>query len=154
MSPELFDPTSPIAAAIPEITLRLTTNLSQISPLDEAPLDSLIRFKRHHKARWDIETKRFIPLENPHWEWDSTVAVVTTADDLVERMSDGTLTDWVKDIRLILGLSATDQMIVIIKGLQSYYAKTKTMVNREFTAAARAGLAGKHMTHGAASTLR
>ncbi len=59
------------------------------------------------------------------------------------------LRTWIADVRLTLGLSLKEQIMVMIKGLQKYHSKTKAMVNREFTAAARAGIDG---TEGLAST--
>ena len=143
-SPDLLLPTSPIAAALPEIQHRLTTNLSSLSPLDSAAcsLPGVIRFKRHLQARWDQPTKRFVPLTTPRWEWDPTTLVVLTADELVDKISGMSemLIEWSRDVRSVLDLGSKEMMMILVKGLKGYYAKTKTLKNREFTAAARAGL--------------
>ena len=77
--------------------------------------------------------------------WENTVLIVVTAEEVVDMIAfeGGMLETWTTDMRLTLGLSVQDQIMIMIKGLQKYYAKTKTMANREFTAAARAGVDGR-----------
>ena len=72
------------------------------------------------------------------------MVVMVTAEEIVDKIvhGGGMLDDWMGDTRLTLGLSGNDQMMVMVKGLQKYYSKTKTLANKEFTAAARAGLDG------------
>ena len=67
-----------------------------------------------------------------------------TAEEVVDKISHGggMFDTWSADIRLTLGLSEINQVVVMIKGLHKYYMKTKMLANREFTAAARAGLDG------------
>lgn len=69
---------------------------------------------------------------------------MVTAEEVVDMIASegGMLETWTTDVRLTLGLSVKDQIMIMVKGLQKYYAKTKTMANREFTAAARAGVDG------------
>ncbi|KAK8845528.1 hypothetical protein IAR55_006243 [Kwoniella newhampshirensis] len=146
LSADLESPSAPIAAALPEIRTRITDNHSEIRflPQPESPIPGVIRFKRHLKARWDPAKKQFIPLDDPRWVWESTVLVILNAVDLVDKIAAGEeeLSTWASDVRLTLGLSAKEQMMVMIKGLQKYYSKTKSMANKEFAAAARAGLGG------------
>lgn len=46
------------------------------------------------------------------------------------------------DVRLALEMKPTQQLIIMIKGLVKYYSKLKSKQNKEYTAAARAGLEG------------
>ncbi|ORX34758.1 hypothetical protein BD324DRAFT_643279 [Kockovaella imperatae] len=143
-SADLETPSSLIAGALPEIKTRLDDNLCKwfFDSREDSPHPGLIRFRRHVRARWDNTTKRFYPLDQPRWEWDKSVLVLSSADDLVDMISQGGdyLNTWMADLRMIAGLSADTQIILIIKGLEKYYSKTKTLANREYTAAARAGL--------------
>lgn len=66
--------------------------------------------------------------------------LVVTAEEVVDHVATDGLADWAADARLTLSMQANDQMLVMVKGLQKYYNKTKSIANREFTAAARAGL--------------
>lgn len=142
LSPDLQAPSSPIAGALPEIRLRIEGNESALHPLSEADsyLSGLIRFKRHHKARYDSALRRWVPLAHDKWEWEPTVLLVVTADEIIDLVATDELVNWAADARLTLGMRQTDQMLVMIKGLQKYYNKSKAIANREFTAAARAGL--------------
>ena len=72
--------------------------------------------------------------------------MIVQAEEIVDKVArsaagdgDG-LIDWASDVRLTLGVGAGDQIIIMIKGLTKYFNKTKSIANREFTAAARAGL--------------
>ena len=96
------------------------------------------------KARWDLEKKRFVLLDEVRWVWENTVMLVVTAEDVVDKILEGggNLKSWIVDTRMLLGLAEKDQVIVMMRGLGKYYSKTKTIANREFTAAARAGLDG------------
>jgi crossover junction endonuclease EME1 len=53
------------------------------------------------------------------------------------------LGEWAGDVRLTMGMKANDQLVIMIKGLAKYYSKLKSAQNKEYTAAARAGVAGK-----------
>jgi crossover junction endonuclease EME1 len=70
------------------------------------------------------------------------VLVIVTAEEVVDKIAMGgrLLSGWAVDVRLALGINDTDQMIVMITGLQKYYSKSKSLANRAFTAAVRAGL--------------
>jgi crossover junction endonuclease EME1 len=116
---------------------------------EASPVPGVIRFKRHVQARWDSAVKRWLPLDVTRWEWENTVLVIVTAEEIVDKIAadGGLLSGWASDVRLALGLAASDHIIVMVKGLQKYYAKTKSLANREFTAAARAGLDGAGSTH-------
>jgi crossover junction endonuclease EME1 len=137
-------PTSPIAGALPEIQARFTESSSEIHfmPEDESPIPGTIRIKRHVKAKWDAIGKRFLPLEQSYWEWDKTVLLLINAEDIVDKVVHGhdMLSSWIQDARLLLDLDPTEQIVIIVKGLGKYTAKTRTLANREFTAMARAGL--------------
>jgi len=137
-------PTSPIAGALPEIKARFTESLSKIHfmPKDESPMAGVMRIKRHVKARWDTVGKRFLPLDQPFWEWDKTMLLIVDAEEIVDKVIHGKdmLIDWIKDTRLLLNLGPMVQIVIIIRGMGKYTAKTKTLANREFTAMARAGL--------------
>ena len=102
------------------------------------------------KSRYDHVRKAWIPLGDPKWEWDGTVVIIITADDLVDMITDprgegGGLREWASDVRLAMGMKASDQLVIMIKGLGKYYSKLKSAQNKEFTAAARAGVAGKEV---------
>ncbi|WWD22481.1 hypothetical protein CI109_106974 [Kwoniella shandongensis] len=146
LSADLESPSAPIAAALPEIRTRIADNHSEIRflPESESPIPGVIRFKRHLKAKWDPAKKQFIPLDEPRWVWESTILVIINAEELVDKIAAGEeeLSTWASDVRLTLGLSSKEQMMVMIKGLQKYYSKTKSLANKEFAAAARAGLDG------------
>ncbi|WVW81889.1 hypothetical protein I302_103888 [Kwoniella bestiolae CBS 10118] len=166
LSSDLSHPTSPIAPALPEITKRITDNYSELHFLseEESPVAGLIKFKRHLKARWDGEKKQFIPLESPVWVWEGIYVLVFNAEEIVDKISPSSSTSisptegggeedgldelniWVSDIKLTLDLTAADQLIIVIKGLNRYYSKMKSLANRRFTAAARAGLNGSTTT--------
>ncbi|RSH81501.1 hypothetical protein EHS25_006858 [Saitozyma podzolica] len=151
LSWDLESPSSPIAGALPEIRTRVSDNFSQIHFMHEeaSPVPGVIRFKRHVQARWDPGVKRWLPLDVTRWEWENTVVMIVTAEEIVDKIAagGGLLSGWASDVRLALGLAASDHIIVMIKGLQKYYAKTKSLANREFTAAARAGLDGAGSAH-------
>jgi len=153
MSADMALPTSPIAGALPEIRARFTESLSEVSFMseDDSPIPGTIRIKRQVKARWDPSLKRFAPLTEPYWEWDSTILLVIDAEEVVDKMLHGQdmLLDWIRDARLLLGLESSVQIVVIVKGLGRYQAKTKTLANREFTAMARAGLSTTSSTSNA-----
>jgi crossover junction endonuclease EME1 len=158
LSADLQAPSCPIAGAMPEITHRITDNLSEIHflPQSESPISGVIRFKRHVKARYDHTRKAWIPLDDPRWEWEGVVLVIITADEVVDMITNSHrgegLRDWAGDVRLALGMKTSDQMAVMIKGLSKYYSKLKSLQNKEYTAAARAGVAGKEISgaaHGA-----
>ena len=80
--------------------------------------------------------------------------MVATAEQVVDQISHSSsyLATWLADIRLTLGLGEQDEIMIMIKGLQRYYSKTKALDNREFTAAARAGVAGGQVGVKALST--
>lgn len=76
--------------------------------------------------------------------------IIITADDLVDMITDprgegGGLREWASDVRLAMEMKASDQLVIMIKGLGKYYSKLKSAQNKEFTAAARAGVAGKEV---------
>ena len=145
LSSDMALPTSPIAGALPEIKGRFQDNGSDVVFMsdDETTVPGLIRFKRWVIARWDTKDKRFVPIDEPFWEWEPSVLLVVKAEFVVDRLnrSEDELADWIQDSRMLLGLGPADQIIVIIKGLGSYQSKTKSLANREYTAAARANLA-------------
>ncbi|WVQ93747.1 hypothetical protein IAU59_000824 [Kwoniella sp. CBS 9459] len=157
LSADLSHPTSPIAGALPEIKTRITDSHSELHFLPEAesPISGVIRFKRHLKARWDATKKHFIPLDEPKWVWEPSILMIINAEEIVDRIADisgdDKLSNFIADVRLTLGLKSTDQMMVMIKGLNKYYSKTKSLANKEFTAAARAGLAGSAGANGRTS---
>jgi len=144
MSADMALPASPIAGALPEIKARFTENLSEVHFMadDDSPMPGVIRIKRHVKAKWDTIGKRFIPLDQPFWEWDRTILFIVDAEEIVDKIIHGQnmLVNWIKDTRLLLGLEPAIQIVIVVKGLGKYQAKTKTLANREFTAMARAGL--------------
>lgn len=67
-----------------------------------------------------------------------------TAQELVDKIAlgDGTLRDWAADLRMIVGEQATSnpQMVLLVKGLEKYHSQTRSLMNKEYAAAARAGL--------------
>lgn len=145
LSADLQQPSCAIAGALPEITHRITDNLSELHylPESESPLPGIVRFKRHVKSRYDHIRKAWIPLDEPRWEWEGTILVIITADECVDMISTKGLRDWASDVRLAMGMKVNDQLVIMIKGLSKYYSKLKSAQNKEFTAAARAGVAGK-----------
>jgi crossover junction endonuclease EME1 len=145
LSADLQQPSSAIAGALPEITHRIIDNLSELHylPEHESPLPGIIRFKRHVKSRYDHTRKAWIPLDHPNWEWEGTILVIITADECVDMVHTKGLREWASDVRLAMGMKGNDQLVIMIKGLGKYYSKLKTAQNKEYTAAARAGVAGK-----------
>jgi len=95
------------------------------------------------KSRYDHTRKAWIPLDDPKWEWEGTVLVIITADECVVMIHTKGLREWASDVRLAMGMKVNDQLVIMIKGLGKYYSKLKTAQNKEYTAAARAGVAGK-----------
>lgn len=145
LSSDLQLPTCPIAAALPEISARISENFSELHylPEDESPIPGVIKFKRHVKSRYDHDRKAWIPLTEPKWEWEGSILVITTAEEVTDLISTDGLRDWVGDVRLAMDMKPSQQLIVMIKGLAKYYSKLKSKQNKEYTAAARAGLEGK-----------
>ncbi|WVQ76229.1 hypothetical protein IAR50_005894 [Cryptococcus sp. DSM 104548] len=146
LSADMSKTTSPIAGALPEIRTKLLDNQSALHfmPDSDSPISGAIRFKRHLQSRWDVAMKRFIPLDQPRWVWEKTVLVFITAEELVDKITDGedALVQWASDIRLLLSLSQQDQVIIMIKGIDHYYSKSTTISNKNHKAAALAGLGG------------
>lgn len=105
----------------------------------------MIKFKRHVKSRYDHDRKAWIPVDDPRWEWEGTVVIITTAEEVTDMISTDGLRDWVGDVRLVLGMKPSQQLIIMIKGFNKYYSKLKSQQNKEYTAAARAGMAGKEV---------
>jgi len=95
------------------------------------------------KSRYDHTRKAWIPLDHPKWEWEGTILVIITADECVDMIHTKGLREWASDVRLAMGMKGNDQLVIMIKGLGKYYSKLKTAQNKEYTAAARAGVAGK-----------
>ncbi|TYJ54898.1 hypothetical protein B9479_004406 [Cryptococcus floricola] len=146
LSADMAKPSSPIAGALPEITTKLKDNQSDLRFMSDSdsPIPGAIRFKRHLKARWDVAVKRFIPLDQPRWVWEKTVLILITAEELVDKIADGddALVQWASDVRLLMSLSQQNQVIIMIKGIEKYYSKSKSMANKDYMSAARAGLEG------------
>ncbi|WVQ91516.1 hypothetical protein IAS59_005315 [Cryptococcus gattii] len=152
-------PSSPIAGALPEIRNRIQDCQSALHflPESDSPIPGVIRFKRYLQARWDPESKRFVPLDDPRWVWEKTVLVIITAEELVDKIAEGgeekdLLAQWVSDVRLLLGLTMSDQMVLMIKGLQRYYSKSRALANKDYMNAARAGLEGGSVGSGGGSS--
>lgn len=148
-------PTSPIAGALPELRNRIQDCQSALHflPEPDSPIPGVIRFKRYLQARWDPEPKRFVPLDDPRWVWEKTVLVLITAEELVDKIADAdadadvdVLAQWASDVRLLLGLAMSDQVVLMIKGLQKYYSKSRSLANKDYINAARAGLDGGSAT--------
>lgn len=148
-------PTSPIAGALPELRNRIQDCQSALHflPEPDSPIPGVIRFKRHLQARWDPESKRFVPLDDPRWVWEKTVLVLITAEELVDKIADAdvgadvdVLAQWASDVRLLLGLAMSDQVVLMIKGLQKYYSKSRSLANKDYINAARADLDGGSAT--------
>ncbi|KAL1407069.1 hypothetical protein Q8F55_006482 [Vanrija albida] len=143
---DLSLPSAPIAGALPEIEARLAASNSAIHTLSqtETVVGATIRFLRHVRAEWDKDTKRYIPLDQERTEWDPTVVLVCSADDVVDFVAEGdnALIEWLADLRLTLRLKKEDQVILLVRGLDKYHAKTKSLAERAFRDAARAGLSG------------
>lgn len=125
LPPDLVASDSPIFDALPSIQTRLTTEVH------ENP-SRLIRINRHIQSRWDHPTKRFIPVD-PYWEYDATAILIATAEEIVSKIHDLNL--WISDIRV-----HTPSLILLVRNLDRFKAKIKTLANREFTSMARAGL--------------
>ena len=53
-----------------------------------------------------------------------------------------------------MDLSVDTQVMLLVKGLNKYFSKTKTLDNRDFTAAARAGLSDAGLSRSTATTDR
>lgn len=125
---------SPISAALPELRERFKENRSEIHTFEGVP--SVIRFKRHVRARYDGTAKRWVSIPQPRWEWESTVVVVATAEEVVDQIHSDSLVSWAKDLSLVTGAKQT---ILLVRGLKAYNTRTKSANTREFTAAAREG---------------
>lgn len=70
--------------------------------------------------------------------------VIISAQELVDKivLGNGALQDWAADLRMILRgqTSTASQMVLLVKGLEQYHSRTRSLVNKEYAAAARAGL--------------
>lgn len=143
---DLSLPSAPIAGALPEIKTRLEASNSTIHTMSEMDtvVGATVRFLRHIRAEWDTNTKRYIPLDKERTEWDPTVVLVCSADDVIDLVAEGgeALIEWLADLRLTLRLKKEDQVILLVRGLDKYHAKTKSLADRAFRDAARAGLSG------------
>lgn len=146
MSHDLSLPSSPIAGAMPELQRRVDASASSIIfvPEEDTVVEGTIRFLRRVRAEWDASVKQFIPLEEERDEWEPTTVLVATADAIVDRVSQGedALVDWMSDMRLTLNIQESAQLILVVKGMDKYHGKTKSLANRAFRDTARAGLAG------------
>ena len=144
LSADLELRSSPLASALPEIRARITESLSEVHflPASDSPVAGTIRIKRHVQARWDSTTKRFIPLDVSHWEWEPITILAVHATDVVDKILHGStsLVQWIRDVRLLLELQSDATLILVIKGMAKLQAKLRTQANREYIAAARAGL--------------
>jgi crossover junction endonuclease EME1 len=156
LSADLQVPSCPIAGALPEITARVTENFSELHYLPEgdSPISGVIKFKRNVKSRYDHNRKAWIPLDESRWEWDGTIVVIVTAEEVTDMISNAGLREWVNDVRLAMGMRPLDQMMIMIKGLAKHYSKLKSQQNREYTAAARAGLGGKEQITTSRNTVK
>lgn len=93
--------------------------------------------------------------------------VLITAEELVDKIADAdvggredadadadvdVLAQWASDVRLLLGLAMSDQVVLMIKGLQKYYSKSRSLANKDYINAARAGLDGGSATTATTAT--
>lgn len=145
MSHDLSLPTSPIAGALPEIRRRVEDSLSKLVTVSESEtiVGSTIRFLRHVSAEWDATMKRYVPLDVARTEWETTTILVASADEIVDRIirGGGELIEWIADVRLTLFLAPDEQLLLLVRGLEKYHAKTRSLANKAFRDSARAGLA-------------
>lgn len=145
MTHDLSLPSSPIAGAMSEIRKRVEDSLSKLVPVPESEtiVGGTIRFLRHISAEWDASAKRFVPLDNPRTEWETTTILVASADEVVDRIlrGNGELVEWVADVRLTLFLAPDEQLLLLVRGLEKYHSKTRSIANKAFRDSARAGLA-------------
>lgn len=145
MAHDLMLPTSPIAGAMPEIRKRVEDSLSKLVavPESETIVGGTIRFLRHVSAEWNASEKRFVPLDIPKTEWETTTILVAGADEVVDRILRGNneLVEWIADIRLTLFLAPDEQLLLLVRGLEKYHSKTRSIANKAFRDSARAGLA-------------
>lgn len=158
MAHDLMLPSSPIAGAMPEIRKRVEDSLSKLVTVPESQtvVGGTIRFLRHVSAEWDASAKRFAPLDNPRTEWESTTILVASADDVVDRIvrGNGELVKWIADIRLALFLAPDEQLLLLVRGMEKYHSKTRSIANKAFRDSARAGLATGRASSTEASTSR
>ncbi|KAL7418768.1 hypothetical protein Q5752_006451 [Cryptotrichosporon argae] len=146
LSPDLFEPSSPLSAALPEITTRLADNKCSIQALPPQPVEGVVKFLRRVRATWDAARRRFVPLADgdERDEWESHVVLVLRAEAIVDRILVGNdeLGVWVRDVRDLLELAAETQVLLLITDMAKYHAKTKSLANKRFAEQARAGLGG------------
>lgn len=152
-------PSSPIAGAMPEIRKRVEDSLSRLVTVPETDtiVGGTIRFLRHVSAEWSASEKRFVPLDNPRTEWETTTILVASADEVVDRilLGDGELAEWIADVRLTLFLAPDEQLLLLVRGLEKYHSKTRSIVNKAFRDSARAGLStGRASSTEASTTFR
>lgn len=144
MAYDLSLPSSPIAGALPEIKQRVADSHSSIHFLtpDETVVQGTIRFLRHVRAEWNPQKKQYIPLDKERQEWDSATVLVASVDAIVDHIAEGgdALIEWLSDVRLTLSLKPSDQILLLVRGLDKYHSKTRSIHNRNFREAARAGM--------------
>jgi len=157
MAHDLSLPSSPLAGALPEIKRRVEDSKSSIHFLSEEDtiVNGSIQFRRHVRADWNPVLKRYVPLEKERLEWETTTVLFVAADDIVDRVAQGgdALIEWIADVRLTLHVPLSQQLLLLIRGMNKYHAKTQSIVNRNFRETARAGLAGENVPALSAATV-
>lgn len=83
-----------------------------------------------------------MPLDEERLEWESTTVLVASADDIVDRIVQDSLIQWLADIRLVLNLAPEAQLMLVVIGLSKYHRDTVSIVNRNFRDMARAAASG------------
>lgn len=147
LSHDLSLPSAPIAGAIPELRRRIEESLSSIHVAEEEDtvVEGTIRFLRRVTAEWDAVAKIYVPIEVERKEWEPTTVLVASGEAIVDRVAQGgdALTDWLSDVQLTLDMKTHEQLMLVVRGLEKYHSKTKSIANRAFRETARAGLAGE-----------
>lgn len=157
MAHDLSLPTSPIAGALPELRARLDESKSSLHFLseDDTIVNGSIQFRRQVRATWNPVIKRYVPLDEARQEWEKTTVLVASADDIVDRVSHGddALITWLADVRLTLGMSLNDHLLLLVRGMDKYHSRTQSIINRNFRETARAGLSGEQVAAAKSSSV-
>lgn len=145
MTHDLTLPSSPIAGALPEITRRVEDSLSKLVTVPESDtiVGGTIRVLRNVSAEWDATAKRYVPLDDTRTEWETTTILVASADEVVDRIlrGNGELVEWIADVRLTLFLAPDEQLLLLVRGLEKYHSKSRSIANKAFRDSVRACLA-------------
>ncbi|KAG9126547.1 hypothetical protein FRC07_003001 [Ceratobasidium sp. 392] len=83
-------------------------------------IERLIRFRRSHVARYDIATKEWV-LIDPYTRLEDLYILFLPADQLVQAVSEQSLSDMLSVLRDTHQLTQRSQIFLMVDGINAYY---------------------------------